>query len=54
MKTTAYGKPWAVFFCRHQGTMDFEESFGVFSVGGWRPGGWEAGILGSLQIHITD
>ena len=50
MKTTAYGKPWAVFFWRHQGTMDFGESFGVFLSGGkWvmaeKLGSWETGIL---------
>ena len=35
LKTTAYGKPWAVFFWGHQGTMDFGESFGVFVATQW-------------------
>jgi hypothetical protein len=32
LKTTAYGRPWAVFFWGHQRTMDFGESFGGFSL----------------------
>ena len=32
LNTTAYGKPWAVFFWGHQRTMDFGESFGMFSL----------------------
>ncbi len=35
-KTTAYGKPWAVFLWRHQGTIDFWESFGGFPRRGLR------------------
>jgi hypothetical protein len=48
LKTTAYGKPWAVFFWEHQGTMDFGESFGGFS---W-VGTIEGGILESWDTRL--